>query len=232
MKYDIINVYCDESCHLENEECKTMVIACIRCPEAKVKDITNDILAIKKKHKIWKYAEIKWTKVSKSRQDFYIELLEYFFRNPNIRFRAIVVPNKRKLDHPAYKQDHNTFYYKTIYNLVDYFLHYEKSYNIYVDKKETSFNAKKQIKITRDFLQAHCSKPIKIQNITSYKSELMQLNDFIQGAVCFYNRGLHEETTNVAKKAIIDVILSKNIKLDKTFNNPKFNILIWRSMKK
>ena len=71
-----------------------------------------------------------------------------------------------------------------------------------------------------------------MQNITSYKSELMQLNDFLQGAVCFYNRGLHKETTNVAKKAIIEAILSKSISLDTTFNNPKFNILIWRSAKK
>ena len=232
MKYDVINVYCDESCHLENEECKTMVIACIRCPESKVKEITNYILALKKKHHIWKYAEIKWTKVSKSKLDFYLELLEYFFNNRFLLFRAIVVPNKGKLDHPAYKQDHNTFYYKMIYNLVDYFLHYERSYNIYVDKKENSYNAKKQLKITKNFLQAHCSKPIKMQNITSYKSELMQLNDFLQGAVCFYNRGLHTETTNIAKKAIIEAMLRKGLILNETIDRPKFNVLIWRSAKR
>ena len=232
MKDNIINVYCDESCHLENEECKTMVVACIRCPENKVKKISNDIIALKKKHKIWKYAEIKWTKVSKSKTDFYLELLEYFFSNPHLRFRAIVVPNKSKLNHPAYKQNHNTFYYKMIYQLVDYFLRYDYSYNIYADKKENSYCAKEQLRLTKDYLQAHCSQKIKMQNITSYKSELMQLNDFLQGAVCFYNRGLHKETTNVAKKAIIEAILIKSISLDTTFNNPKFNILIWRSAKK
>ena len=57
MKYDVINVYCDESCHLENEECKTMVIACIRCPESKVKEITNYILALKKKHGVMRYVK-------------------------------------------------------------------------------------------------------------------------------------------------------------------------------
>ena len=102
----------------------------------------------------------------------------------------------------------------------------------YADKKENSYSAKEQLRLTKDYLQAHCSQQIKMQNITSYKSELMQLNDFLQGAVCFYNRGLHKETTNVAKKAIIEAILSKSISLDTTFNDPKFNILIWRSAKK
>lgn len=232
MSDNIINVYCDESCHLENEECKTMVVACIRCPQNKVKSISNDIIALKKKHKIWKYAEIKWTKVSKSKIDFYLELLEYFFNNPHLRFRAIVVPNKRKLNHPAFKQNHNTFYYKMIYQLVDYFLRFDCSYNIYADKKESSYNAKKQMHLTRDYLQAHCSQPIKMENITSYKSELMQLNDFLQGAVCFYNRELHNTTTNIAKIKIIEAIETRSIVLNKNQNHPKFNILIWRPNKK
>lgn len=232
MDNDIINVYCDESCHLENEKCKTMVVACIRCPQSKVKKISNDIIALKKKHKIWKYAEIKWTKVSKSKLDFYVELLEYFFNCPFLRFRAIVVPNKSKLNHPAYMQDHNTFYYKMIYLLVDYFLRYDCCYNIYADKKENSYGAKKQMQITKDFLQIHCSKQIKMQNITSHNSELMQLNDFLQGAVCFYNRDLHKTTSNIAKKQVVERIIDRGINLDKNNNHPKFNLLIWRPNKR
>ena len=229
MSIDEINVYCDESCHLENEACKTMVVACLRCPKTEVKKITNKIIELKQKHGIWKYAEIKWTKVSKNKKDFYIDLLNFFFECPSLKFRAIVIPDKSKLDHPAFMQDHNTFYYKTIYNLVDYFLHYDKSYNIYADKKENSYKAREQMKITRDFLQAHCSKKIRMQNITSYQSEIMQLNDFLQGAVCYFNRNLHITSTNIAKKEIIKYIEAKKITLNRTNSNSKFNLLIWRS---
>ena len=64
MESNEINVYCDESCHLQNEECQTMVISCIRCPKDKIKQVTNDIITLKKRYGIWKYAEIKWNKVS------------------------------------------------------------------------------------------------------------------------------------------------------------------------
>lgn len=227
-----INVYCDESCHLENEQCKTMVISCLRCPKDLIKTISKDIVNLKQKHKIWQFAEIKWTKVSKSKQDFYIELLDYFFNNDNLKFRAYIIPDKTKLNHPAFKQDHNTFYYKTIYNLVDYFLEYDKSYNIYADKKETSYKSKEQMIITKNFLQAHCYHPIKMQNITSYKSEIMQLNDFLQGIVCYYNRGLHLlKDTNMTKKTLIESVQNKGINLSETNYDAKFNIFFWGSQK-
>lgn len=230
MESNEINVYCDESCHLQNEECQTMVISCIRCPKDKIKQVTNDIITLKKRYGIWKYAEIKWNKVSDKKEAFYIDLLDYFFNNPYLKFRAYVIPDKKKLNHPAYKQDHNTFYYKIIYNLVDYFLEYDKSYNIYADKKEDSYKAKAQMKITKKFLQAHCAQKIKLQNITSYKSQVMQLNDFLQGLVCYYNRGLHlRADSSKAKINLINEILSKSIKLDKTNYDNKFNLIIWES---
>lgn len=225
-----INVYCDESCYLENESCKTMVISCLRCPKEQVKKITEEIVSMKKRHKIWKYSEIKWTKVSNSKIDFYKELLEYFFDNKYLKFRAYIIPDKTKLNHPAFKQDHNTFYYKIIYNLVDYFLDADKSYNIYADKKENSYSAKEQIAITKKFLQSHCTKNIKLQNITSYKSVIMQLNDFLQGIVCYYNRKLYlKENASQAKSEIVNLVLSKSIKLDKTNYDDKFNLFFWES---
>src|SRR5574344_1775945 len=111
MSSDKINIYCDESCHLENEQCKTMVVSCLRCPMESVKKISEEILALKKEYGIWKYAEIKWSKVSKSKEKFYIQLLEYFFNNDSLKFRAIVI-DKSELNHPARKQNHNTWYFK------------------------------------------------------------------------------------------------------------------------
>ena len=221
-----INIYCDESCHLENEECKTMVVACIRCPKDKVQKISNDIIAIKKKHKIWKFAEIKWTKVSKSKNDFYIDLLNYFFDNQFLKFRAIVI-DKSTLNHPARQQNHNTWYFKMIYYLVDKILEVNKIYNVYVDKKENSYQARYELQKTKSFLQRDCEY-IKVQNITSYKSELMQLNDFLQGIVCYYNRDLHLlDNANVTKVELINLIEQKGINLGKTNYDSKFNLFLW-----
>ena len=229
MNTNEINIYCDESCHLLNENCKIMVVSCLRIPKSKVKKISDDIINMKKKHKIWKYAEIKWTNVSHSKEAFYMELLEYFFNNDDLKFRACII-DKNKLNHPAYKQDHNIFYYKIIYHLVDYVLEYNQSYNIYADKKDNSFKAKKQLSITKKFLQTHCNKPIKLQNITSYKSQIMQLNDFLQGVVCYYNRRLYlEHNANQTKLNLIKQIQAKSIKLDITNYNDKFNLFFWES---
>lgn len=226
MEKEIINIYCDESCHLENEKCKTMVVSCIRCPQDKVKEISNDIIAIKKKHKIWEYAEIKWTKVSESRKDFYVELLNYFFENQDLKFRAIVI-DKTNLNHPARKQNHNTWYFKMIYYLVDKILEEHKSYNVFVDKKEDSYQARYELKTTRDFLRRHCEH-LNMQNITSYQSELMQLNDFIQGIVCYYNRKLHlSDSANVAKVELVNMLNKKGVDLEHTNRDIKFNLLFW-----
>ena len=54
---EIINIYCDESCHLQNEQEKRMFVSCIYCPKDLVSKISNDIRQLKQKHKIWKYAE-------------------------------------------------------------------------------------------------------------------------------------------------------------------------------
>lgn len=227
-KKEEINIYCDESCHLENEKCTTMVVACLRCPKEKVKEISNDIIEIKKKYKIWKYAEIKWTKVSKSKKNFYVELLNYFFNNPYLKFRAIVI-DKSTLNHPARHQNHNTWYFKMIYYLVDKILQVNKSYNVFVDKKENSYQAKQELRLTEQFLQRDCE-DLRLQNITSYKSELMQLNDFIQGIVCFYNRGLHLiEKSCETKKELVKVVENQGINLGKTNYDKKFNLLFWES---
>lgn len=229
---DEINIYCDESCHLQNEQCQLMIISCLRCPKEKVKEISNDILNLKRKHGIWKYGEIKWTKVSKSKQDFYLELFNYFIKNPDLRFRAIVI-DKSGLNHPAFKQSHNTWFYKMIYNLVDHVLEADTKYNIYTDKKENSYEAKKELAITGSYLQQRYSKLIKVQNITSHQSQIMQLNDFLQGAVSYYNRMLlmgYDKNASIVKKAIAGNI-NQYKDLTKTNYDTKFNIFVWEGRK-
>ncbi|MEH7056912.1 DUF3800 domain-containing protein, partial [Bacillus velezensis] len=75
------NIYCDESCHLENDNQKAMVLGAIKIQRDRVKSVSDDIKSIKINHGLSKYAEIKWTKISPSKYELYEELKDYFIRD-------------------------------------------------------------------------------------------------------------------------------------------------------
>ncbi len=97
METNEINIYCDESCHLEHEKEQIMLMSCLYCPKDKVKEISYDLRYLKEKYGIFKRAELKWHKVSKNKKSYYFELIEYFFNNKDLNFRTVVIPHKRKL---------------------------------------------------------------------------------------------------------------------------------------
>lgn len=230
---EIINIYCDESCHLKNDEYRTMLVSCTYCAKDVSRQISEEIRALKQKHKIWRFSEIKWKKVSQSKKDFYMELLDYFLNNANLKFRTIIIPDKSMLNHEVFGQDHNIWYYKMIYQLVEYIIKQNKKieYKIYTDKKENSYKAKSALLILKECLQTHFAKEFHIQNITSHQSEIMQLNDFLQGMVSFYNRNLHLiDGANPMKTELINRLIHQlNINLSTTNYNGKFNILKWEA---
>lgn len=77
----IFNIYCDESCHLENDNQQVMVLGAIWCPLEKVREISIHIRKIKQLHGISTKFEIKWSKISPAKGKFYIDLVDYFFDN-------------------------------------------------------------------------------------------------------------------------------------------------------
>lgn len=65
------NIYCDESCHLENDNADIMILGAVTCTESEKAVIYNEIRAIKKKNGLDSHFEIKWTKVSESKVEFF-----------------------------------------------------------------------------------------------------------------------------------------------------------------
>ena len=114
MKY---NINCDESWHLEHDNQKYMVLGGIICEKSSRKCIKRDILNIKRKYNVPDRAEIKWNKVSTSKLSCYKELVDYFFENENLRFRAISI-DKTQLNHKLFNQTHDDWYYKMYYYLL------------------------------------------------------------------------------------------------------------------
>lgn len=212
------NIYCDESCHLKmtennKNEQQSMVIGGIIVNKELVKQITSDIRAIKLKHGLNR-AEVKWTKVSPSKIDFYKDLVEYYFSNKDLGFRCIVSPDKSNLSYN--KHTHDEIYYIMYFYLLRELISVEDKNSIYVDKKDTLGGEK--VKRLREYL---CNQKLdfdkllidKIQIISSNDSEIIQLADILIGAVSYANRKLDKNKVEGkcnAKAEIVDLIREKS----------------------
>ena len=225
---DIFNIYCDESCHLQNDKQPVMLLGCVWCPSAEVKRLAAELRDIKKRHNA--AGELKWTKVSQARHDFYLELTSWFLAEAPLHFRALVVQNKQTLNHDYFNQRHDDFYYKMYFSLLSKILSPDRQYNIYLDIKDTRSRRK-----IRKLSEVLCndkfdftSQMIRhIQNIHSKESDLMQLTDFLLGAVSYRHRGL---SGNAAKEAVIKHLeesLERDLLQSTPLREEKFNLFLF-----
>lgn len=205
---EMYNIYCDESCHLENDRHPVMALGAIWCPKSECARLSKEISDIKNKHNA--KGELKWVKVSSSRQDFYFDLINWFFKEPALHFRALVVLNKSHLNHKNFNQNsHDTFYYKMYFSLLNKLLSPNNKYDIYLDIKDTRSrlrnNQLKKILCNNvyDFTEEMVG---KVQNVHSNESHLIQLTDLFLGALTYKHRNLHG---NSAKMDIINLIETK-----------------------
>ncbi len=191
------NFYCDESCHLENDGMPFMIISYVSCAYNQVKLHQQNIKSLQEKHTFRN--EIKWSSVSKSKYNFYVELIEYFFAN-DLQFRAIVVP-KDKIKTENLGQTYDEFYYKMYFQLLNHKINMENKYNIYLDIKDTLSASK--VRTLKNILNIKYSSINNLQNIHSSESLLMQLTDVLMGAITYHLRGLNQVT---AKNKLIEKI--------------------------
>lgn len=223
------NVYCDESCYLQNDHFNVMGFGCICVPKEKARENSIKLKKIKEKYNCTQ--ELKWIKVSPKNLSFYYELVDYFFDNIDLTFRSVVVENKDSLDHETYNLgNHDSFYYKMYYYLLRNIVDRRNSgdtFNIYFDIKDchSPFKIKKLQEVLTNYLHDFDTTIItKMQIIRSNESELLQLNDFLLGSVMYKSRHLESST---AKIGIVGHVENRSgCKLDYT-NEPwkaKFNL--------
>lgn len=202
---DEYNVYCDESCHIQNDHIPYMLIGGIWCPREIVPDISRQIREIKRRNRA--NGELKWSKVSRSKQTFYLELVDYFFSTFGLCFRCVLVKNKFDLDHDFFnKGSHDSFYYKTYYYMLLNILKKNHIFNVYIDIKDTNgYEKTKTLKrcLTSTIGDCEGNSVRKIQIIRSEESELIQLTDLFIGAIGYNARELK---SNDAKAAVVNRI--------------------------
>ena len=127
----ITNYFMDESCHLLHNDSRYMVIGAVACPKKRSANISHKIKCLKLKFGLSADFEIKSTKISPAKFDFYKAVIDLFLSENDLHFRAIII-DKEKLDHQRFSQTHDDFYYKMVYTLFRYFLWGNVNY-IYVD---------------------------------------------------------------------------------------------------
>lgn len=226
------NVYCDESCHLENDGQKSMVLGAIWCPKDKRWEIAERIREIKEKHGLGRGFELKWTKVGPSKVDFYQDIVDYFFDDDDLHFRGLVVPNKGVLNHEAYRQEHDDWYYKMYFTMLKTIFDPESRYSVYIDIKDTLGHDK--VEKLRDVLCTNAydfsRKMIAdIKRVRSHEVEQLQIADLLIGALSYIHRGL---SGNSAKEALIARMKQRSgykLTLNTMLRESKFNLLIWNT---
>lgn len=199
----LYNVYCDESCHLEHDNQPIMAFGATWCPQDQARRLGAELRDIKTRHRA--RGELKWAKVSDSRVSFYLEVVDWFLAESPLHFRGLVVLDKSALNHAAFNQgEHDLFYYKMQFSLLSKILSPDSCYSIYLDIKDTRsrLKLKKLREVLCNNVYDFTSEMIHhVQNIHSHEAELMQLADFLTGALAYRHRHL---TGNMAKLDVIN----------------------------
>ncbi len=207
-----------------------MVLGAVWCPLEQVEDIKLRIKEIKRAKGIPDSFELKWTKISPSNVEFYLELVNYFFDESDLHFRALIVPNKSALDHSKFNQTHDEWYYKMYFEMLKQIFSPHLSYRVYLDIKDTNSETKRkklhQI-LCNNFYDYSRSIITRLQAVESRHVSILQLADVLLGAVSAANQ---ESTQSKAKLRVIEQIRKRSrysLKRSTLLREDKLNLFVW-----
>ena len=225
MKFEI---YCDE-CRPElftsREKSGYLSIGGLWVPVEERLTVKNAIKSIKAEYNVW--GEIKWNKVSGSKLNFYQAIVKYFFENPNLRFRTILIDSSRVDLLQFHENDSELDFYKFYYQLIHHWILDFNKYYIFVDKKTNRLPDR--LTILKKVLNNSnlSSQIISIQSLPSNEVILIQLVDLLSGAV---NASFNQSHSSRAKIDFIHFIekfikhkISPTTKGEEKFNIFKIN---------
>jgi len=207
-----------------------MTLGALWAPTEQTHDVNLSIKDIKRRHNVAPHTELKWSKISPRRVALYQDLVNYYFDNSDLHFRAIIVPDKTLLKHKAFDQDHDQWYYKMYFRLLEQVLSPDDQYQIYVDIKDTlgGYKVAHLSKVLSNSKYDFSASIIKrLQIVRSHEVQLLQLADVLIGAVSSANR---DDTTSEAKLSIVKLVQERSgYQLTRTtlLRETKFNLFSW-----
>ncbi len=177
---NVINLYCDESSHMENDHRQYMVLGYLHVLDNQKENHRRRLKGICRAHHIGH--EFKWSHISSSNAVFYQEIVRYFFES-DMQFRAVVV-DKTNFRNSEFHQSFDTFYFKMYYQLLRHPIDQNFTYNIYLDYKDEL--SKYKVEKLREILQSEVGAIQNFQSIRSHETVFLQLCDVFIGALGYH----------------------------------------------
>lgn len=226
MKFE---VYCDESrpdllC-AKNPGARYMVLGSLWLHAEEREDCKAAIHELRNRHKVG--GEFKWQKVSPSRKEFYLELLDWFMaQGDRLRFRCIAVDRGQVNLLRFHENDQELGFYKFYYQLLHHWIMDFNEYAVFCDFKQN--RVRQRLKVLRRCLNA-TNLSSQIQNVQAVRSEesvLIQLADFLTGlAASRLNASLNPGGTKAALVTHLEHHLGRSIQHTPR-DESKFNVFV------
>jgi hypothetical protein len=209
-----------------------MLLGALTCPALKAREVAVKLREIKRSNGMKPVFETKWTKVSNGKFGFYKETIDYFFCDPDLGYRAWVIPDKGQLDHDRFSQSHDQWYYKMYFQLLEPLISPDRLFRIYVDKKDTLGGEKirKLHDVLCNSMYDFDHKIIEnIQIVHSHEVEQIQLCDLLNGVVTYANRGLRTSAAKLALVRHVEELTGRSLLKNTLLREPKLNVFHWRA---
>lgn len=224
------NVYVDESGHTDDPDCSVMVLGALWVSVAQLSLLTDAVRTIKKKHDISPHREIKWTKVSDAKLDYYKDLIDAVFDIEQVNYRAVVI-DKAKVDYEARGLTADDFYYRMQYLLVRTIAEKRlEDMRLFFDYKDTwsGVETTKLAAYLGNTGSLH-NKSLRAQPLRSHEVIGLQLADLLTGAVMYANKPTDKQLSEAKKQLIQHVESRAGQKLTEgtAYGAEKMNLLLW-----
>ncbi len=177
-------VYCDEAKQdlftSKKPSARFLMIGSLWLPSSLRCEAKEQIGRLRAKHQTW--GEIKWSKISPSRLQFYVDIVDLFISyKQDMRFRCIAVDNAA-VNMELHGNDKELGFYKFYYQMLHHWILDFNEYRIFCDAK-TNRDPKRLQVLQRCLQNANLSSKImSVQSLPSREVVLIQLCDLLLGA--------------------------------------------------
>ncbi len=227
-----IRVYLDETRHLKVNS-GPMVLGGVWGTRDECASFNNKIKMIKIKHNVPIKQELKWTKVSPAKIDYYRDILRLFVDEPDINYRGVVI-DKELIDNDLFGHTDDDFYYKMQYLVIrNIASHRSGKYRLFFDYKDTwsSYKANRTVEFLQNTAKLN-EDDFEAQPLRSDEVALLQVADFLNGLLAYANSSdITKETgASVAKKKLVRLLQEETgicLNCSSPNASEKINILIW-----
>lgn len=162
---------------------------------------------------------LKYSSSNKFKKNLSAPLIDEFFSNRKMRFRAIAFPETVNVTWPSRKRLRTELYNHNYVNFVDFSIAPNVEVNLYLERRAQSG----EDRYLKDFMEKRL-KNVKISFIKEKESDLLQLSDLFTGSIF----GEINSVRNRTKKSIIShlkaVMNTTSLSEDIDYDDGKFKL--------